>query len=411
MATIGKINQNTQSVLETKPTSTLSSTDQKTEAVYRVFRFFFSAAFIIGGSIILASNLYIGAALLAIGILGFIYSVYKVWPKKSSSLPIIQIPPKPKKPVDLTPPVGILNGTLESSTIANNCWANSLIQYIDSSDKLKKAIKRVPETHELYFLKLLIEQYENDKKAGLPISSVKSSELRDYCNRRKNLNFINQFLARFDASQQDPTEILFYITDSLKEFDPTNTIKKTTRKELDIGQTELAEGELPYSQQEETAFDTQIQIPISCLTLQESLDHVWFNNHVTEDEDLQRLTKHSGFRGFPIKSTQIVYNKAPEELIIELKRFDNNNEKITTDFEVEQELRIRGEHIGQPDDSFYQLKSIILHMGDAAEGHYISFVLKGKKWFKCNDHEVTEASPEEMREVMKQGYIYLYERT
>jgi hypothetical protein len=42
----------------------------------------------------------------------------------------------------------------------------------------------------------------------------------------------------------------------------------------------------------------------------------------------------------------------------------------------------------------YDLFAVVNHHGDLETGHYTSFVLHNSKWYRCDDHTVTEAETE-----------------
>ena len=62
--------------------------------------------------------------------------------------------------------------------------------------------------------------------------------------------------------------------------------------------------------------------------------------------------------------------------------------------------------------SKYNLYAVILHSGDSATaGHYISYIKKGAKWYKCNDSNISTINEDEYdKQEDFQPYIIFYKR-
>ncbi|XP_035204719.1 ubiquitin carboxyl-terminal hydrolase 22-like isoform X2 [Stegodyphus dumicola] len=64
--------------------------------------------------------------------------------------------------------------------------------------------------------------------------------------------------------------------------------------------------------------------------------------------------------------------------------------------------------LGDSDKKFY-LFAVVCHSGNNVGGHFITFVRQHKnKWFKCDDHTITESSIEEVLQSV--GYILFYHK-
>ena len=87
----------------------------------------------------------------------------------------------------------------------------------------------------------------------------------------------------------------------------------------------------------------------------------------------------------PTKSTKrLSIEKAPQVLILHLKRFSNDGYKLTMPRVIANErIATRSKH--------YSLSSVVLHHGSSIRsGHYTAYSLHGSKWFHFNDERVTE---------------------
>jgi ubiquitin C-terminal hydrolase len=104
----------------------------------------------------------------------------------------------------------------------------------------------------------------------------------------------------------------------------------------------------------------------------------------------------------------------PNHVIIHLKRFDNNGNKISTliDFPFDELnlTRYLSKEKNDPNNYIYTLYAINYHMGSAKAGHYWS-VCKNldDNWYLLNDGHVSQY--QKVTEVQKKdAYILFYHR-
>ena len=64
--------------------------------------------------------------------------------------------------------------------------------------------------------------------------------------------------------------------------------------------------------------------------------------------------------------------------------------------------------------SKYKLKSFVNHMGSISGGHYVAYsvrkINKEYTWFCYNDSSVSEESIDNIANISKQAYVFLYSR-
>lgn len=54
----------------------------------------------------------------------------------------------------------------------------------------------------------------------------------------------------------------------------------------------------------------------------------------------------------------------------------------------------------------YQLRAVVVHLGEASSGHYICYQRRGEQWWKCDDSSVT---PCDWSTVLRdQAYVLFY---
>jgi ubiquitin carboxyl-terminal hydrolase 8 len=109
-------------------------------------------------------------------------------------------------------------------------------------------------------------------------------------------------------------------------------------------------------------------------------ENAWFNEATNEKQSVYK---------------KIIYWSLPEILIIDLKRFNNKNNKnqMLITFPLEN-LDLSKYVIGYKRESYiYDLYGICNHSGSVSGGHYTSFVKNANgKWYHFNDTSVAEVS-------------------
>ncbi len=95
--------------------------------------------------------------------------------------------------------------------------------------------------------------------------------------------------------------------------------------------------------------------------------------------------------------TQQIITSPPKILVIAIKRFDNNNQKIHKIMNIPEKLKV-----GTSQGS---LSSFIQHYGNVNSGHYTAVVKMKSKWYKCDDSVVYTTEP---KSELKSSYILCY---
>ncbi|KAM0945691.1 putative ubiquitinyl hydrolase 1 [Dioscorea sansibarensis] len=109
---------------------------------------------------------------------------------------------------------------------------------------------------------------------------------------------------------------------------------------------------------------------------------------------------------------QMTIDKAPQVLIIHLKRFSFNGNIIEknlqeVDFSLSMNLSSFVNNQVEAGDLNYRLYAVIVHVGWPSYGHYVSYVHSGKKnWYLMNDKRVMKRRFEEVKK--QNAYILFY---
>lgn len=93
------------------------------------------------------------------------------------------------------------------------------------------------------------------------------------------------------------------------------------------------------------------------------------------------------------------FEQAPQQLAIVLKRFDKDNEKITTKIDMPEVLQLM--------EKTYILKKMIVHQGTTGGGHYHALLKQNEKWIRASDTRVSEETNSERDR--EEGYMYFYD--
>jgi ubiquitin carboxyl-terminal hydrolase 8 len=92
-------------------------------------------------------------------------------------------------------------------------------------------------------------------------------------------------------------------------------------------------------------------------------------------------------------------SKLPPVLIISLKRFDNNNNKIRTKVDVDLNKTDMSKWVSFPAvtkhiSSEYSVFAVIEHLGGSRGGHYLSYTKHNDEWIAYDDNSITVTCPE-----------------
>lgn len=98
---------------------------------------------------------------------------------------------------------------------------------------------------------------------------------------------------------------------------------------------------------------------------------------------------------------QLIITNYPKYLFIILKRFNNIQNKINDDVNINLDYLFS--------DNNYSLIGIVVHIGNLEMGHYISFIKRDNKWYFCNDNNITEC--DNIDSIIKKSYILLFNKT
>jgi ubiquitin carboxyl-terminal hydrolase 8 len=126
-------------------------------------------------------------------------------------------------------------------------------------------------------------------------------------------------------------------------------------------------------------------------------DNAWFNENTNRKESVKKCIK---------------FWSLPNILIVDFKRYDNNNHKLNNIIETPLTNVDLGKYVlGYNNKNYvYELFGICNHSGGLLGGHYTSYVKNAnKKWYSYNDTSVTEIN--EISLISAKAYSYAYRKS
>lgn len=291
------------------------------------------------------------------------------------------------------------------NNLGNTCFFNSVLQLLYQCT---------------VFNKLMLSN-----KFDGPLINIYSEFLKTYASSAKTfspsniVNYVSRALGRIGTRQEDAEQYLNYIIDSmideLKLWIKKNNREYTHIINKNISLTDLVNNLFtlkikkniicPHCNNRSTSNDNnnKLYLSIDSVDNNQNLNNLLskYLIETLDDENKWNCDKCNKYVNGIIKR-EIV--KLPKYLIIVLKRYTNNNQKINTKIMMTTEF-IFNERI-------YYLRGFIYHSGSTDGGHYTYYGNKGDindtKWYIYNDSSVSEISSNILGEYIKEGYVYLY---
>ncbi len=116
------------------------------------------------------------------------------------------------------------------------------------------------------------------------------------------------------------------------------------------------------------------------------------------------------------RQIRLSFTHLPNDLLIQMKRFtlgidpDSGElirEKKTQEIAVPFRFRCLPQTEFEHQGASYCCKGFIQHLGRSNEaGHYVAFVQKIGKWWRCDDSTITEVDMRTVKEAMRTSYMY-----
>lgn len=253
--------------------------------------------------------------------------------------------------------------------IGNSCYLNAALQLLFNSDDFCNIGESYSHLHQN------IKEYKSDQTNNFNPSNIKA--------------LIDSKTTIFEGSyQQDSSEVLIYLLDLVDQrkvvdrFGIKTNINIKCKMQSCLRESEHIEDDLMLT----LPITDDLSDSYRLYKANERLE----NENAYQCDHCQRKT---------IGRKRIETIKWPDNLIIVLKRFDNNMRKNNNNISIPLEWR-----------HGYKLMGGIIHMGNFNGGHYIYYGYNSikNKWFIANDSYITIIDMNKLNEIVQQSYVLYY---
>ena len=282
------------------------------------------------------------------------------------------------------------------SNLGSTCYVNSILQVLFSIEPLKNFIISYNfDDTSLIALQKLFTMMEYSHK--------KCIDMRDFINSWETWDgaHINPIL------QQDANEFLMQIFSKLEQYPDIFSLISGKQKTVFSGNN--------FNQSHTLSFDT---LPLAILEMKNISDSMKnFNSH-----DVIKDFKTDDGRNITVETSNYLV-EMPPYLFIQLKRFDYSIEnglrtKLNQYYEFDESIDftefMENDNIGATSSNKYILYGVIVHQGNADQGHYFCYFQQNDKWFCANDVSIKEVTYNEVTLhsygslTEESGYLLLY---
>lgn len=325
----------------------------------------------------------------------------------------------------------------------NSCFGATVIQVIANVDPLALHLPELASGRAGAYLNKVLPVYQKEKQEGARLSRLPIQEIREAfphsVDNDENgiqqdahemlLGIIGSGCVDLDPRLELKTQLEIYKQQLESPLACLKTVRKTVAvaKDLSLDKTRLVR--VPGHPDRAVAETHSIEIPVlnvnlladrktkSVHPLPALLQYNYFSRFL-----LQKETYRSANVEGPILKDEIVFDRLPEVLIINLIRqgtkIDPKGRFIATKFDhevpVPATLSAPPNATPHHEKGDYDLRAYIVQLGTAQGGHYVAFVKttdeKGDRYWFCNDAQV-DYIPQEMFEAnARHSYVVLYSK-
>lgn len=138
---------------------------------------------------------------------------------------------------------------------------------------------------------------------------------------------------------------------------------------------------------------------------------LWANSSIATEDGFQVHLAEGGSKLCPFQEEENRFYDLPHHLLCCLNRFeqvDGHSVKENRIVDMPERFVISGDIVHSRRSGEYEINGFCCHLGPGANGgHYITFLKKNGRWFKCNDQRVAPAKMSEVREALQKN-CYLF---
>jgi len=289
------------------------------------------------------------------------------------------------------------------NNLGNTCFFNSTLQLLYQCTILNKLLLTNNFEGQLInkYKNFITEYSSTDNSIITPIDIIRT---------------VSNSLGRYGSSQEDAEQYLNYILDSLitelhmyidknnisnlKILNKNLTVKVLIDNILTIQMRKTII--CPYCNYKSLSLDNENKLYLALISntpLSELIRN--YMNEELDNDNQYKCEKCNQFSNAIINREIIQY---PKYLIITLKRYTNSNIKIDLPVNINNNIKLSI-------DTNYELRGFIYHSGITNGGHYVYYGKRADNWYLFNDSNISIVSIEEINNIIRFAYVYLYSKT
>jgi ubiquitin C-terminal hydrolase len=278
----------------------------------------------------------------------------------------------------------------------NTCYINSVLQCFINDVLFRNSIfkrfladkENIPENSEFGIIKEIIQT------VNLLQQEQENTFVKFNLNKFNEILFKNSYFNRFE--QHDAHEFLLKVLDMFEK----------DIKDVYYGQAKLKIKCMKCNNIKEVIEDfSTINLTVNSTETLHLYD--LFNNYLKKElhDDSDNLYYCENCKCNTITEKQINLWKLPKRLIVVLKRYNQNGNKLNTKIKYPIDFMLIKETSSQKIRSF-SLKNIIYHIGHQNHGHYINSSRINNKWYLIDDDSISINSKDIIEN--NNAYILIY---
>ena len=284
------------------------------------------------------------------------------------------------------------------NNLGNTCFFNSVLQLLCQATILNK----------------LILSNSNVKGKFIDIyseflSNYTSSSEKTTISPNKIIEHVSKILKREGYQQEDAEQYLNYIIDTLiSELSVLDkhlyiSSKNMTLNNLINNLFTIQVNKViscPNCNNKSVSNDNNNLLYLSIDNNANTLDEL-INNYLSEEilDDKNKWKCDKCKKSVNAKIYREI-KRLPKYLIIVLKRYTNNNNKNNKEITIPQYINHNNKKLEQ--------RGFIYHSGSTGGGHYVYYGNRNDKWYLHNDSSVHPVDNNQIYNISKFGYIYLF---
>ena len=278
--------------------------------------------------------------------------------------------------------------------IGNTCYMNASLQLLIQCNILTKCILNNKFRHHLLdTYKSFLYDYFNNKSSPIKLKQIINNKFKKFNNsgQHDSHEFILDLLNYFDEAIIEESNYLGKVMNCTNIVAHNIQLNKFISSLFDVRITSSIKCSGCNSVSHSTVGEKILSIEINGLhTYEECLKH-FFDKEIIDDYYCSICYENTK----AIKKISITC--LPKYLIIHLKRFNNELQKLSNEIIIPECIIIK--------NYTYMLRSFIYNSGGLDGGHYINFTKSENVWYCINDNGISIAN---INDYLPYGYIYLF---